>query len=147
MVAPGPKFFLYFRFETEDGSAIKKLPFGHHLAIATQRHAPEERFVGQAAQSDFAGAVGSLHARPHNAELGFLVVQLYLQNLPGLDLASHALNHHAAAAQVLDAGQLHERQVVSIHAPDSYRQLCLDPRIATTIHSMLLGSEAERFDA
>jgi hypothetical protein len=98
-----------------------------HLSIAQNRtprriHIPDVRPFRQPFKANLAGFHRPRSSRPDHAELRLLPVILHIKNLSRLHLRAPVLQDRAQATDISDAGQLHERPAVAVHASDAHGQ-------------------------
>ena len=91
----------------------------------------DERMRGQPLQAHFAIAVAD---NPDDAELGFDLAHLDIENFTGSNLSHHALNYQAAHAHVRDEAGMSKRLAVGIHSPNLYRKLNFNSWALASIH-------------
>jgi hypothetical protein len=88
--------------------------------------------------SHLARHFGPGFAAPYDAELCFRSFIHDIHNIAWVQASIHALQCSATAANGAQAGRLNEWAGTRIHAPDLYRKIHKDTRLAAAIHSKLL---------
>lgn len=91
----------------------------------------DECMRSQPLQADFAIALAD---HPDNAELGFDLTHLDIENFTGSNLPPHALDHQASDAHIDYEGRLAEWLTVGIHSPNLYRELNFNSWALAAIH-------------
>lgn len=91
----------------------------------------DERMRSQPLQADFAIALAH---NPDDAELGFHLTHLDVENFTGSNLPPHALHHQAPDAHVCYQGGLAKWLTVGIHSPNLDRELNVNSWALASIH-------------
>lgn len=104
---------------------------GGRLGAVREHGMCNERMRSQPLQANFAIAV---IYNPDNAELGFDLTHLDIENFTGPDFSHHALNYQAADAHVGYKAGLGKWLAMSIHSPNLYWKLNFDSRAESSIH-------------
>lgn len=90
---------------------------------------------GHPLQADFAGALGD---DPDNAELGFVLTHLDIENFARPNLSSHALYDQPANAHIRHERRIGKRLAVGIHSPNLYRKLDFNSWTIASIHGRIV---------
>ena len=91
----------------------------------------DERMRGQPLQADFAVPLAD---NPDDAELGFNLTHLDIENFTGSNLSHDALNDETADAHVDYEPGMGKGLAMSIHSPNLHRELNFDSWAESSIH-------------
>jgi len=90
---------------------------------------------GHPLQADFAIALAD---DPDNAELGFVLAHLDIENLTRPNLSSHTLYYQPANAHIRHERRIGKRLAMGIHSPNLHRKLDFNSWALTSIHGRIV---------